>query len=96
MIAGVSALKLIANESSNYKRIVEHGFGFNGVKDVIQWIGDLVVILVTSLPLLLRKLWPFILVIQSFIVFLIWNKGIVLGIFNPNVFISQVMFQTIL
>jgi hypothetical protein len=52
---------------------------FRHVGDLVKFLGDFITACVTSLPILLPKLWAFVLVFLGFACFIVINGGIVLG-----------------
>lgn len=79
MIAVYAAIDITRKGSLINTRIMDRKFNFKGIKDACNWSSDLLLVLLLELPNIMTKLWSFILVLESFVVFLIWNNGIVIG-----------------
>lgn len=78
-ITGLSTLDIIKESNALHKEIIDQDFRFMNVSHVLHWATQLSCILLNSIPEILIELWSFVLCIESFIIFLVWNKGIVLG-----------------
>lgn len=77
LITASSAIRIISSKENNL--ILKRSLDFKSLTDFSTWIHDVIRIVISYIPKLIQKLWPFLIVFQVCFIFLIWNGGIVLG-----------------